>query len=84
MPRYFSHFRNNEGRLTEDFEGQELDGLSAAQDNAMASAKEILAEGLLSGSPVLTGLSFEICDENRKLLFRFPFSEAAEKAGTRP
>lgn len=38
----------------------------------MASAKEILAEGLLSGSPVLTGLSFEICDENRKLLFRFP------------
>ncbi|MES0036766.1 hypothetical protein NKJ74_16005 [Mesorhizobium sp. M0046] len=50
----------------------------------MASAKEILAEGLLSGNPVLTGLSFEICDENRKLLFRFPFSEAAEKAGARP
>lgn len=84
MPRYFFHFRNNDGRLTEDFEGQELDGLSAAQDNAMASAKEILAEGLLSGGPVLTGLSFEICDENRKLLFRFPFSEAAEKAGARP
>ncbi|MER9866794.1 hypothetical protein NKJ35_06205 [Mesorhizobium sp. M0136] len=81
MPRYFFHFRNNDGRLTEDFEGQELDGLSAAQDNAMASAKEILAEGLLSGSPVLTGLFFEICDENRKLALDLDLAKKPGNAG---
>lgn len=52
--------------------------------NAMASAKEILAEELLSGKPVRTGLAFEIFDENHKLVLRFPFAFAAERAGTPP
>ncbi|WP_292601254.1 hypothetical protein [Mesorhizobium sp.] len=50
----------------------------------MASAKEILAEGLLSGKPMLTGAIFEICDEKHVLLLRFPFSDAAKMPGTRP
>ncbi|MER8433671.1 DUF6894 family protein [Mesorhizobium caraganae] len=84
MPRYFFHIRNQDGSLAEDPEGQEFADLAEVEENAMASAKEILAEGLLGGNPVLTGAIFEICDENQILLLRFPFSEAAEKHGARP
>jgi hypothetical protein len=48
----------------------------------MASAKEILAEELLRGIPMRTGLAFEILDENHQLVLRLPF--AAGKAGTSP
>lgn len=84
MPRYFFHIRHQDGRLAEDPEGQEFADLVDVEENAMASAKEILAEGLLGGKPVLAGAVFEICDENKILLLRFPFSEAAEKPGARP
>jgi hypothetical protein len=84
MPRYFFHFRNKDGHLTEDPEGQEFADLSEVEENAMASAKEILADGLLGGMPVLTEIAFEICDENQTLVFRFLFSEAAERPGARP
>ena len=50
----------------------------------MASAKEIIAEGLLGGKPVLTDFSFEVCDEAGRLLLDFPFSEAAAKPGAAP
>ena len=50
----------------------------------MASAKEILAEELLHGKPLRTGLAFEIFDENRNLVLRFPFALAAERAGPPP
>jgi hypothetical protein len=83
MPRYFFHFRNSDG-LREDYEGEDLADLAAVEETAMASAKEIIAEGLLGGEPVLTGYSFEVCDEAGALLFAFPFSEAAAKPGARP
>jgi hypothetical protein len=84
MPRYFFHIRNQDGSLAEDPEGQEFADLTEVEENAMASAKEILAEGLLGGKPVLTGAVFEICDKDKVLLLRFPFSDAAEKPGARP
>ena len=76
MPRYFFHFRNQDG-LKEDYEGEELADLAAVKEAAIASAKEIIADGLLGGEAVLTGYSFEICDEAGVLLLTFPFSEAA-------
>ncbi|WP_206534686.1 hypothetical protein, partial [Mesorhizobium sp. M7D.F.Ca.US.004.03.1.1] len=82
--RYFFHIRNEDGRLAKDPEGQEFADLSEVEDHAMASAKEILAEGLLAGKPVRSGVGFEICDENQILMLRFPFSEAAEKPGAQP
>jgi hypothetical protein len=83
VTRYFFHLRSVHGPR-EDLEGQEFADLAAVEENAMASAKEIIAEGLLGGQPVLTDLSFEICDDRQMLVMRFPFSLAAEKVGARP
>ncbi|RWC55137.1 hypothetical protein [Mesorhizobium sp.] len=84
MPRYFFYLRDESGNLLEDPEGQEFSDLAGAEENAMASAKEILAEELLRGKPVRTGLAFEIFDENHRLVLHFPFAFAAEKAGPPP
>ena len=84
MPRYFFYFRDEDGHLREDPEGQEFSGLAGAEENAMASAKEILADELLRGKPLRTGLAFEIFDENHKPVLRFPFAFAAGRAGTPP
>ena len=84
MARYFFYLRDEDGNLQEDPEGQEFADLAGAEDNAMVSAKEILAEELLRGNALRTGLAFEVFDENHKLVLRFPFAFAAEKAGTRP
>jgi hypothetical protein len=83
MPRYFFHFRSLVS-LHEDYEGEDLADLAAVEENAMASAKEIIAEGLLGGKAVLTDFSFEVCDEAGRLLLDFPFSEAAAKPGAAP
>jgi hypothetical protein len=80
MPRYFFHFRNQNG-LKEDYEGDELADLAAAKETAMTSAREITADGLLAGAAEMSSCSFEICDEAGTLLFSFPFSEAAAKPG---
>ncbi len=83
MPRYFFHFRNQNG-LQEDYEGEDLVDLAAVGEHAMASAKEIIAEGLLGGKPVLTDFSFEVRDGTGRLLLDFPFPEAAAKPGAAP
>ena len=83
MPRYFFHFRSLTS-LREDYEGEDLADLAAVEENAMASAKEIIAEGLLGGKPVLTDFSFEVYDAAGHLMLAFPFSEAAAKAGAAP
>jgi hypothetical protein len=83
MPRYFFHFRSPTS-LREDYEGEDFADLAAVEENAMASAKEIIAEGLLGGKPVLTDFSFEVHDEAGRLLLVFPFAEAAAKPGAAP
>ena len=72
------------GLLREDYEGEDLADLAAVEENAMASAKEIIAEGLLGGKPVLTDFSFEVRDEAGCLLLDFPFSQAAARPGAAP
>jgi hypothetical protein len=81
MPRYFFHFRNQNG-LNEDYEGEELADLAAAEETAMNSAREIIADRLVGGAAAMGGCSFEICDEAGKLLFVFPFSKAEAKPGS--
>ncbi|MBA3446434.1 MAG: hypothetical protein H0T56_02275 [Pseudaminobacter sp.] len=83
MPRYYFHLRDGD-QLREDFEGEDLADLAAVEETAMAAAKEIIAEGLLAGQPVLTNYSFEVCDEQRNTILRFPFVDAANKSGSRP
>lgn len=83
MPRFFFHIRTSDGQLLKDPEGQEFANLQEVEDDAMASAKEILAEELLAGKTVLTGYAFEIFDQRDVLALKFPFSRAAEKPGAR-
>jgi hypothetical protein len=77
----FPFFRNR-SHLFEDYEGEDLADLAAVQETAMASAKEIIAEGLLGGRPVLADYRFEVHDEAGSLLLAFPFAEAEAKLGS--
>jgi hypothetical protein len=83
MPRYFFNIRDGE-KVDKDPEGMDLDGLSAVENEAMASAKEIIAEALLSGRPAPLGHSFEVRDEEGKLILEFLFARAAHEAGLQP
>jgi hypothetical protein len=83
MPRYFFNVRDG-GNVDEDLEGIDLDGLSAVENEAMTSAKEIIAEALLSGRPAPLGHRFEVHDEEGKLILEFLFARAAQEAGPQP
>jgi hypothetical protein len=83
MPRYFFNVRDGE-QVNEDVEGIELDGIPAVENEAMTSAKEIIAEALLSGRPAPLTHSFEVLDEGGKLIFEFLFARAADEAGPQP
>ncbi len=45
MPKYFFHFRGHDG-LRRDHEGEDLSGLAAVREMAMAAAKEIIVGGM--------------------------------------
>ncbi|WP_353646163.1 hypothetical protein [Mesorhizobium sp. WSM2239] len=83
MPRYFFNVRDGQ-QLNEDPEGIDLDGLSAVENEAMTSAKEIIAEALLSGRPAPLGHSFEIIDEEGNMILEFLFARAAHETGPQP
>ena len=61
MPRYFLHIRDGD-ELIPDEEGTELPDLDAAKAEAIAGARDILAEKLRSGER-LDGEVIEIADE---------------------
>jgi len=45
MPRFYIHFQNGD-LIAKDDEGQEFSGLEQAKENALASAREILADNV--------------------------------------
>jgi hypothetical protein len=83
MPRYFFNVRDGEN-VDEDVEGSDLDGFTAVESEAMTSAKEIIAEALLSGRPAPLGHRFEVRDEKGNLILEFLFARAAQEAGPQP
>lgn len=74
MPRYFLHIRDEDG-LTPDEEGAELPDLDAAKAEAIAGARDILAEKLRAGE-VLSGAVIEIADETGQVLAVVRFRDA--------
>lgn len=68
MPRFFIHLRNHNA-LIEDPEGCDLPDFEAAWDEALAVARELLAEGLDSGQ-------LEVRDEAGRFLVEFPIRDA--------
>lgn len=72
--RYHLNIRNGSD-LIEDWEGAEHPDLESAVREAIASARDMLAECLRSGSP-FGDRKFEIRDENYQLVHVLPFVDA--------
>jgi hypothetical protein len=64
MPRYYFHIVR-EGRLVEDSEGMDLPDITAANSEALASAREMAIEAFGSTRPISDDQN-EIRDENGK------------------
>lgn len=66
MPRFFFHIRH-EGQLVRDPEGTELADLAAARAEALADARELLADQIKGGRVTYEG-QIEIWDELERVL----------------
>jgi hypothetical protein len=78
MPRFFFHYRDGD-KSAEDPEGTELADEPTSVLEAMMSAKEIIAQALASGRPVPRDAEFSVTDSERRQLYVFPFSLAADQ-----
>ncbi|SFB64640.1 hypothetical protein SAMN03159496_06519 [Rhizobium sp. NFR07] len=74
MSRYFFHIRDG-ANLTKDTEGAEFENIDLAKDEALRSARELLAQRLLNNE-VIDGQSFEITDDNGVIVERVLFKDA--------
>jgi hypothetical protein len=74
MARYYFNIRHSDG-VIEDQEGQELRSLEEARAEAVASARELVAESVLLGHSI-DHRAFEISDETRSTIAVVPFAEA--------
>lgn len=74
MARYYFHIRDRD-KLIEDTEGQEFLDEAAIRAEALASARELLAEGILLGE-TMEHRTFEIMDARGGIVATIPFSDA--------
>jgi hypothetical protein len=75
MPRYFLHVRNNRD-LTSDPEGAEFDNFAEAEQEAVQSARDLMAECLRAGQPIGLGREMVISDDTGAVLSSVPFASA--------
>jgi hypothetical protein len=75
MPRFHLNIRQR-GDVVEDIEGIELPNLDAAVENAMAAAREMIAEGVKANDLSAIQCAFEIADEAGVLLRIVWFAES--------
>jgi hypothetical protein len=73
MPRYYFHYRAPDEHLFEDRLGSCHADLDAAEREAKAIAKEILAEELEDGAQPFMSRSIEIEDEAGEIVLYLPF-----------
>jgi hypothetical protein len=78
MPRYYLHMRNE--RTVEDAEGLFFEDAEAARNEAIRSARDILAAEVRQGRLSLKG-SIEVADENGQPILTVPFREAVSVEG---
>ena len=74
MARFFLHVRDG-ATLIEDLEGSDLPDLFAARVEALACARDLLAERIRAGQ-IVDGQRFEINDEHGTLLDIVMFRDA--------
>jgi hypothetical protein len=74
VPRFYFHIVDGETTIM-DPDGSELPDLAAARDEALQSARHLLADKIRAGE-VLDGQKFEIRDGEGRLLATVPFRDA--------
>jgi hypothetical protein len=74
MPRFYFNLRNSK-EFVEDPEGQECESLTTARQEAILSAREIMAARVKSGKKPDAG-QFEITDITGQLILTVPFQDA--------
>ncbi|HEY8578443.1 MAG TPA: hypothetical protein VIL72_01055 [Beijerinckiaceae bacterium] len=72
--RLFFHMRER-GRFSEDEEGGDFDTVEDAHREAIAAAREMMAERIRSGRPI-DDVAFEIVDEEGERVLTVPWSDA--------
>ena len=76
MPRYFFHVRQDKD-FVEDSEGVECTDSGHAKAEAIEGACDLMAEHILKGLDV-SDWSYEIVDEDGRLVMTVPFAEAIQ------
>ena len=72
MPRFYFHIRSGDF-LMKDPEGSEVGSAEQAREEAVLAAREILAQRVLKGEP-LVGDAFEIAAEDGHIVHVVPFT----------
>lgn len=75
MQRFYFHLRTADGEQIRDDEGMELPSVAAARDEAIASAREMIANDVKNDGRVPDGRTFEIMDEEGSLLETLYFAD---------
>ncbi|KQT53668.1 hypothetical protein ASG43_17675 [Aureimonas sp. Leaf454] len=70
--RYFFHVRLHD-RLTKDPEGIEFDGIDTVREEAMAGARDMMAERLKAGRPLDMDTTFEVHDDTGAIVLSLSF-----------
>jgi hypothetical protein len=75
MSTFFLHIRDGD-ELICDPDGSSFHNLEAARREAIACARELMAEGILDGGHIGVERSIVICDVNGRTLLVLPFRQA--------
>ena len=77
MPRYFFNIRSGDV-LNKDPEGEEHDTLASAENEAIQSAREMMAEAIKSGRSTAKGKVFELTDVKGQVLSSIAFTDVLQ------
>lgn len=80
--RYFMNVRYR-GRLTPDYEGDELPDEEALRPHALATARDLVFHTRMDSIRSWFDCSFEITDESGKTVLVMPFDEVVEQSAER-
>jgi hypothetical protein len=75
MPLYYLHIKEGADLLL-DPDGANFRDLEAARIEAIESARELISEAVLHGSPLRMHRAFQIDDADGRTLLRVPFTDA--------
>jgi len=75
MPLYYLHIKEG-AELLLDPEGANFRNLDTARTEAIQSARELISQAVLTGSPLRMHRAFQIDDAHGRTLLSVPFTDA--------